>query len=72
MLSMQGAAASNAENLAQGQSVVVNALQQRVKEDSGVNIDQEMAYLITLQTAYSANARVMTTVRDMIELLLRM
>jgi flagellar hook-associated protein 1 FlgK len=72
VLSMQGAAAANAQNLADGQSVVVNALQQRVTEASGVNIDQEMAHLIQLQTAYSANARVMTTVRDMIELLLRM
>ncbi len=35
-------------------------LQQRVNEASGVNIDQEMANLITLQTAYGANARVMT------------
>jgi flagellar hook-associated protein 1 FlgK len=39
---------------------------------SGVNVDQEMASLISLQTAYGANARVMTAVRDMIDTLLRM
>jgi flagellar hook-associated protein 1 FlgK len=72
MLSMQGAAAANAQNLAQGQEVVVNALQQRINEASGVNIDQEMGHLIMLQTAYSANARVMTALKDMIDMLLRM
>ena len=69
---MQGEAASNASNLAQGQDVVVNALKQRFSDDSGVNVDQEMAYLIQLQTAYGANARVMTAVRDMIDELLKM
>jgi flagellar hook-associated protein 1 FlgK len=72
VLSMQGEAASNASNLAQGQDVVVKALQQRMNDVAGVNVDQEMANLISLQTAYGANARVMTAVRDMIETLLRM
>jgi flagellar hook-associated protein 1 FlgK len=72
VLSMQGEAASNAANLAQGQDVVVNSLQKRVTDASGVNIDQEMTNLITLQTAYGANARVMTAVRDMIDTLLKM
>jgi flagellar hook-associated protein 1 FlgK len=71
VLSMQGENASNASNLAQGQDVVVNALQQRVNEASGVNVDQEMANLISLQTAYGANARVMTAVRDMIDVLMK-
>ena len=72
VLSMQGEAASNAANLAQGQDVVVNALQQRMNDSSGVNVDQEMANLIALQTAYGANARVMSAVKDMIDTLLRM
>jgi len=72
VLSMQGEAAANATSLAQGQDVVVNALQQRLNDASGVNIDQEMARLISLQTAYGANARVMTAVRDMIDSLLKM
>jgi flagellar hook-associated protein 1 FlgK len=72
MLSLQGEAASNASSLAQGQTVVVNALKQRIADDAGVNVDQEMAYLISLQTAYGANARVMSAVKDMIDMLLRM
>jgi flagellar hook-associated protein 1 FlgK len=72
VLSMQGEAASNASNLAQGQDVVVNALQQRMNSASGVNVDEEMANLIALQTAYGANARVMTAARDMLDTLMKM
>jgi flagellar hook-associated protein 1 FlgK len=72
VLSVQGEAAANASSLSKGQDVVVNALKQRVNEASGVNVDQEMANLISLQTAYGANARVMTAVRDMLEALMRM
>jgi flagellar hook-associated protein 1 FlgK len=70
VLSQQGEAASSASSLAEGQDVVVNALQQRVNDSSGVNVDQEMANLISLQTAYGANARVMSAAKDMIDQLL--
>jgi flagellar hook-associated protein 1 FlgK len=70
MLSAQGAAAAGAQRLAQGQEVVVNALRERLSDRSGVNVDQEMANLIALQTAYAANARVMSVVKDMIDALL--
>jgi flagellar hook-associated protein 1 FlgK len=72
VLSMQGAAAANASSLSQGQSLVVNALQQRLNDTAGVNVDQEMASLISLQTAYGANARVMTAARDMLDMLMKM
>ena len=72
VLSMQGEAAANASNLSQGQSLVVNALQQRLNDAAGVNVDQEMASLISLQTAYGANARVMTAARDMLDMLMKM
>jgi flagellar hook-associated protein 1 FlgK len=71
VLSVQGEAAANAASLSQGQAVVVNALKQRFHDASGVNVDQEMANLIALQTAYGANARVMTVVRDMLDVLMR-
>lgn len=72
VLALQGEAADNANSLAQGQEVVVNALRQRIADEAGVNVDQEMAYLISLQTAYGANARVMSAVKEMVDLLLRM
>jgi flagellar hook-associated protein 1 FlgK len=71
MMSQQGDAAASAQSLSEGQDLVVNALQQKFDETSGVNVDQEMANLITLQTAYAANARVLSTVKDMIDTLLR-
>ena len=70
MISQQGQAADAAASLQQGQAVVVRSLQERFNESSGVNIDTEMANLLALQTAYNANARVMTAVRDMLEFLL--
>lgn len=71
MLSMQGEQASAADQLAQGQEVVVNTLEERFHATSGVNIDEEMAHLLALQNAYAANARVMSTVREMFDALLR-
>ena len=38
--------------------MVLNSLQQRFNDVSGVNVDQEMANLLTLQNSYAANARV--------------
>lgn len=72
VVSVQGEAAANAENLAIGQNVVVNALKERVADDSAVNIDVEMANLLNLQNAYGANARVMSVVKEMLDQLLNM
>jgi len=72
VVSQQGEAASSANNLKQGQDVVLNALQQRFNEASGVNVDQEMANLLTLQNSYAANARVMSAVKDMLDALINM
>jgi flagellar hook-associated protein 1 FlgK len=71
VVSQQGQAAIGATNLKQGQDMVVNALQQRFNDASAVNIDTEMARLITLQGAYAANARVMTAVKQMFDALLQ-
>jgi flagellar hook-associated protein 1 len=70
-VSQQSQAANAATNLQQGQDTVLTALQQRFNDQSGVNIDTEMSNLITLQNAYSANARVMSTVQQMMSALLQ-
>ena len=72
VISLQGEAAENAASLAarpggRGQRAAA-ALQRRLR----VNIDEEMANLLSLQNAYGANARVMSTVKDMLETLMRM
>ena len=71
VISAQGEAASSAKQLADGQDVVLNTLQNKMSSTSGVNIDEEMAHLLALQNAYSANARVMSTVKDMYTALLQ-
>jgi len=69
--SAQGAAADAAAQLAGGQDVVLKTLQQKMSSTSGVNIDEEMAHLLSLQNAYSANARVMSTVNQMYNTLMQ-
>lgn len=69
--SAQGAAADAAAQLADGQNVVLNTLQEKMSSTSGVNIDEEMAHLLSLQNAYSANARVMSTVNEMYKTLMQ-
>ena len=69
--SAQGAAADAAAQLADGQDVVLNTLQEKMSSTSGVNIDEEMAHLLLLQNSYSANARVMSTVNEMYKTLMQ-
>ena len=70
-ISAQGEAASSAQQVADGQDVVLATLQKKLDSSSGVNIDEEMAHLLALQNAYAANARVMSTVKDMFTALLQ-
>jgi flagellar hook-associated protein 1 len=71
VVSQQSQAANAATNLQQGQDTVLSALQQRFSNESGVNIDTEMSNLIALQNAYGANARVMTTIQELMATLLQ-
>ena len=70
-ISQQGEAANAAKQLADGQDVVLNTLQNKVSATSGVNIDEEMAHLLALQNAYSANARVMSSIKQMYDTLIQ-
>lgn len=71
VIDQQSQATGAASNLQQGQDTVLNALQQRFNDQSGVNIDTEMSNLIALQSAYGANARVMTTVQQLLATLIQ-
>jgi flagellar hook-associated protein 1 len=70
IVSQQSQAANAATSLQQGQDTVLSALQQRFNTQSGVNIDTEMSNLIALQNAYGANARVMSTIEQLMSTLL--
>jgi flagellar hook-associated protein 1 len=71
VIASQGAAASTAASLNDTQQTALSTAQGRFSAGAGVNIDQEMSNLIALQTAYGANARVLTAARDMLNQLLQ-
>ncbi|OPF92651.1 hypothetical protein I8G32_04059 [Rhodopseudomonas palustris] len=70
-VSQQGSNAAAAQQLSEGQNVVLNTLQQKFSTSSGVNMDEEMAHLLSLQNAYAANARVMSTINQMYQSLMQ-
>ena len=71
VLNLQANAADSAQQVAEGQDVVVNTLQQKFNATSGVNIDAEMANLIALQNIYGANAHVMAVAQSMMQTLMQ-
>lgn len=72
VVGMQTGRAEIASQKFEAQQIVVGAIQQRIDEKSAVNIDQEMATLLELQNAYSSNARVITAIKEMLQMLLNM
>jgi flagellar hook-associated protein 1 len=70
-ISQQGNASTLATQLQQGQSVVVNTLQEKLNSTSAVNIDTEMSNLIQVQNAYAANAHLMSVAQSMMQTLLQ-
>jgi flagellar hook-associated protein 1 FlgK len=71
LVETHGANAEAAQRLDEGQSIALAAVEARFAEKSGVNVDHEMSQLVQLQTAYGANARVMTAIRDLLDILMR-
>lgn len=67
----QGAAKENATRLNDGQKTVLSVLENKFSETAGVNVDQEMAQLIQLQSAYAANARIISAAKELMDTLLR-
>jgi flagellar hook-associated protein 1 FlgK len=53
------------------QVLIRDNFDQRFKNDSGVNVDQELAFMIQVQNSYAASARVITAIREMLDELLR-
>ena len=70
VIGRQSAKAANFETVLSGQEVVTNNLKDRLDDSSAVNMDEELARLIQLQNAYTSNARVMTVVRELFDVLM--
>ncbi len=67
----QGASATQAINIDEGQKLVLRSVEARFSETAGVSIDQEMSDLVQIQNAYAANARVVGAVKELFDTLLR-
>ncbi|PZQ19055.1 MAG: flagellar hook-associated protein FlgK [Ancylobacter novellus] len=71
IIGAQASASAAATRVAEGQSLVVSTLSDSYSAASGVNTDEEMGRLIQLQTAYGANARVISAVKEMMDMLMQ-
>ncbi len=60
---------ANATAAKEQSGALLAGLQQRFNDRSGVDVDAELAAMVTLQNAYAANARVMSTVQSMYDAL---
>ena len=61
----QAAAAGNAATQFGTATALAATLQTKLSAATGVSMDSELSTMVQLQGAYSANARVMSTVKDM-------
>ncbi len=67
----QGANSASAKSIDEGQKIVLTGVEKKFSEQSGVNIDEELSELVQVQNAYSANARIISTVKELFDALLR-
>ncbi len=68
--SIQAMQAATAERTAKNDGILAEELDFQKAGVSGVNLDEEMAYLLELQQAYSTSARLITTADEMLQTLL--
>jgi flagellar hook-associated protein 1 FlgK len=67
----QGASAASAQSDSASHSDAMTAIGSRMADDYGVNVNDEMAQLVQLQAAYSANARVVSVAQSLMNSLLQ-
>ncbi len=66
-----GQVSADATSAQSSQAVIQNNLQQRYTASSAVSMDQELAQLVQIQAAYSANARVLSIAQSMLSTLMQ-
>ena len=71
IISFQTAQAERSEINLTAQEAVTNSLREKYETDTGVNIDEELASLIALQQAFSANARVLAVTGELMDILIQ-
>ncbi|TPG51936.1 hypothetical protein EAH89_19485 [Roseomonas nepalensis] len=71
VVAAQTALRPEAEEAGKASSDLLGSLETRFAARSGVDMDKELAAMLTLQTAYSANARIISVVQTMYDTLLQ-
>lgn len=70
-LNFQGKVVNLADSQKQQAELTLEATNQRMDAEYGVDIDEEMARLMELQNAYAASARVVSTVQELLNALMQ-
>jgi flagellar hook-associated protein 1 FlgK len=70
MISFQGNQRADYENRLSFQGQLQSTLSERFDDMSKVNIDEEISHLVELQSAFTASARVLTSVQRVLDELL--
>lgn len=70
IVELQAALAADAQSDLQFNEVFLETISFRQQSESGVNIDEELAELVTLENAFAASSRVFTAVAEMLDQLL--
>jgi len=71
MLSFQGASVEKTQSVSSTNDLSMEALTSRMEDKYGVDVDKEMAMLMEMQTAYAANARVLSAIQELLNTLMR-
>jgi flagellar hook-associated protein 1 FlgK len=69
-VAFQGTQRANMNDAMKNKSVLTESLQTRLSNESGVNVDRELALMIELQNSYGANARMVQAIKEMFDQLL--
>lgn len=67
VIAYQGEQASDASSYAEAKETRTTNLAIRYEESYSVDVDAELAFLVELQNAYAANARVMSTINELLD-----
>lgn len=70
-IAFQANAAATAKSSLDSASTIYNTLNRQFQDRSGVNVDQQLANMIQIQSSYAASARTITAVKQMLDQLLQ-
>ena len=70
MINYQGNVAQSALATDDMQQLTLQTLEERLDAEYGVDVDEEMSRLMELQNAYAANARVLSTIQELLDQLM--